>query len=329
MKRLLLIALLVALAAVLAWLLVRCGPEKSPPPVAGGDCYERAEEKVATWKKEGRDAETIQKLLQAELARCSGMEGACAAFFGAGNADLAFLGRAVLTGSLSPAEYLARVKDRTGKMREARKTPALCDAYAQGDADGDLVPDDRDKCPGSKSLERTGADGCPDASPLPAAPPNEAVENAAKALAIPVSKACADAELPERVGVLKAGVSPDGQSFLLAVASATNQPAGCEVFYQVDIRMKNRSFFLGLDTNKVYTRVFRAKDTVTGPFAHPTGMTFALKKADASVPWRDLAFQSVEPGEVAQRFFRVRTVNGNGLSQGWGAYTLLSPTAFP
>ena len=30
-----------------------------------------------------------------------------------------------------------------------------------------------------------------------------------------------------------------------------------------------------------------------------------------------------------QRFFRVRTVNGNGLSQGWGAYTLLSPTAFP
>src|SRR3954469_21295156 len=147
MKRLLLIALLVALAAVLAWLLVRCGPEKSSPPVAGGDCYERAEEKVATWKKEGRDAETIQKLFQAELARCSGMEGACAAFFGAGNADLAFLGRAVLTGSLSPAEYLARVKDRTGKMREARKTPALCDAYAQGDSDGDLVPDDRDKCP--------------------------------------------------------------------------------------------------------------------------------------------------------------------------------------
>ena len=97
MKRLLLIALLVALAAVLAWLLVRCGPEKSPPPVAGGDCYERAEEKVATWKEEGRDAETIQKLFQAELARCSGIEGACAAFFGAGNADLAFLGRAVLT----------------------------------------------------------------------------------------------------------------------------------------------------------------------------------------------------------------------------------------
>ena len=77
---------------------------------------------------------------------------------------------------------------------------------------------------------------------------------------------------------------------LLAVASATNQPAGCEVFYQVDIRMKNRSFFLGLDTNKVYTRVFRAKEAVTGPFAHPTGMTFELKKADASVPWRDLTF---------------------------------------
>ena len=82
-----------------------------------------------------------------------------------------------------------------------------------------------------------------------------------------MSKACANAPLPERAGVIKAGVSPDGQSYLLAVTATTNQPAGCEVFYQVDIRMRNKSFFLGLNTNRVYTRVFRAKDALTGPRA--------------------------------------------------------------
>ena len=293
MKRVIVIVLLVALALVAALLLSRCERDQSPPPVADGDCYDRAEQMVAAWKKEGRDAATIERLFQAELARCSGMQGPCAALAGAANVDLAFLGRALLTGSLSPAEYLARVKDRTRKMRESRKMPEICDAFANGDADGDLVPDDRDKCPKSPHLERTDASGCPDASPLPPAPSQEAVDKAAKALTIPVSKACANAPLPERAGVIKAGVSPDGQSYLLAVTATTNQPAGCEVFYQVDIRMRNKSFFLGLNTNRVYTRVFRAKDALTGPLAHPTArlsssrrpMHPCLGAISSSGPW--------------------------------------------
>ena len=328
MKRVLVIAvLLIVLALLISWLLTRCGHEQTTPPVAGGDCYERAEKMVATWKAEGRDAAAIEKLFQAELAKCSGVN-QCAALVGAANADLAWLGRGVLSKSLSPADYLAAVKDRTRKMREARKAPAICDAYANGDADGDLVPDDRDKCP-SKNLERTDSTGCPDTSRLPPAPSAEAVEKAAKALAIPVSKACEGAALPERAGVIKAGVSPDGQSYLFVVERISNQPAGCQVFYQVDIRMRSKSFFLGLNINNVYGRVFRAKEALSGPPAHPDGMTFELKKSDAGVPWRDLTFHAVEPGDVAQRYFRVRTVNGNGVSQGWGAYTLVPSTAFP
>jgi hypothetical protein len=138
-----------------------------------------------------------------------------------------------------------------------------------------------------------------------------------------------NAPLPQRAGVLKAGVSPDAQSFLFVVTRTANQPAGCEVFYQVDIRMRNRSFFLQLNTNNVYTRVFRAKDALTGPLAHATAMTFELKKSDPSVPWRDLTFQAVEPGDIAQRHFRVRSVNGNGFSQGWGAYMLVPSSSFP
>ena len=302
--------------------------DQSPPPVADGDCYDRAEQMVAAWKKEGRDAATIERLFQAELARCSGMQGPCAALAGAANVDLALLGRALFTGSLSPAEYLARVKDGTRKTRESRKMPEICDAFANGDADGDLVPDDRDKCPKSPHLERTDASGCADASPLPPAPSQEAVDKAAKALTIPVSKACANAPRPERAGVIKAGVSPDGQSYLLAVTATTNQPAGCEVFYQVDIRMRNKSFFLGLNTNRVYTKVFRAKDALTGPLAHPTAMTSSSRRPMHPC-LGEISHLGRGAGRHSQRYFRTRTVNRNGISQGWGAYTLVPSTAFP
>jgi hypothetical protein len=100
------------------------------------------------------------------------------------------------------------------------------------------------------------------------------------------------------------------------VEPITNQPAGCQVFYQVDIRMRSKSLFLGLNINHVYGRVFRAKGALAGPLAHPGGMAFELKKTDAAVPWRDPTFRAIEPGDVGQRYFRVRTVNGNGVSQG-------------
>jgi hypothetical protein len=124
-------------------------------------------------------------------------------------------------------------------------------------------------------------------------------------------------------------LSLDGQSYLLAVTRAPNQTAGCEVFYQIGIRMRNKSFFLQMNSNTVYTRAFRERQAITGPLAQPGVMTFELRKADASVPWRDLTFRAIEPGDISQRHFRVRTVNGNGLTQGWTAETQMAPSAFP
>jgi len=333
MKRLVVGVLLVFVALLIAWLVSKCGREPpSPPaptPTTGTECHQRAEEQVAAWKKEGLEQPQIEKLYQAELAKCSGMTDPCAGFVGAANADLAWLGRAVLSGSMQPAEYLARVRDRTRKMRESRKTPAMCAAFAAGDADGDLVPDADDECPDTPSLDRTDARGCPDTTPLPPAPSAAEVEKAAKALTIPVSKACVDAPSPGPASVVKAGLSPDGQSYLLAVTRASNQPAGCEVFYQVGIRMRNKAFFFQMNSNTVFTRVFRERQAITGPLAQPEAMTFELRKADTTVPWRDLTFRAVEPGDISQRYFHVRTVNGNGLTQGWTAETRLAPTAFP
>lgn len=332
MKRFAIAALLVLLALLSAWLVSKCRrepPAPPSPPTTGAECHQRAEERVAAWKAEGIEQAKIEALYQAELAKCSGMTDACAGFVGAANVDLAWLGRAVLSGSMQPAEYLGRVKDRTRKLRESRKAPAICDAYAAGDADGDLVPDADDTCPDTPSLERTDAKGCPDAAPLPPAPSAADVDKAAKALDIPVSRACVDAPRPGPASVTKAGLSPDGQSYLLVVTRAPNATAGCEVFYQVGIRMRNKSFFLQMNSNTVYTRVFRERQTITGPLAQPGAMTFELRKADATVPWRDLTFRAVEPGDISQRYFRVRTVNGNGLTNGWTAETRLAPSVFP
>lgn len=326
-KVIIFLLLLILLLLLLWWLWQR---HRAPEPLpTAQNCIERAEEMVAKWKAEGKDAAAIEKMFQAELAKCSGVAEACAAMTGAANADLAWLGRALLSGSMPPADYLARVHDRTRKMRAAWKTPALCDAYAHGDTDGDLVPDDRDKCPNTPSLVPTDANGCPDTSPPPPAPSLEAVQQATKALNIPLSKACMGAPVPDRAAVLKAGVAPDDQSFLFVVSRAENQPADCQVFYEVDIRIRNVSFFAQRNVTTIYHKVFRAANALSGPLARPTGMVFQLPKADPKVPWNYLTFHTVEPGEISERYFRVRTVNGDGLTQGWGAFTLVPSTTFP
>ena len=96
-----------------------------------------------------------------------------------------------------------------------------------------------------------------------------------------------------------------------------------------DIRIRNVSFFNQRNVTTVYHKVFRASDSMTGPLTRPTGMIFQLPKADPKVPWNYLTFQPVEPSEISERYFRVRTVNGNGFTQGWSAFTLVPSTIFP
>src|ERR1700745_3914238 len=104
MKRWLLLALI--LVAVVVWLIWKL---RKPHAVMQADsCIERAALKAATWKSQGKTDLEIDRLYQAEIALCNGVKGSCAAFTGAANADYAWLGRQLLSGSLTPAQYLAR-----------------------------------------------------------------------------------------------------------------------------------------------------------------------------------------------------------------------------
>src|SRR3954454_24204716 len=97
---------------------------------------------------------------------------------------------------MAPADYLARVRDRSAKLRTIRRQPEICDAFGRGDADGDLVPDESDKCPNTANLVPTGPDGCDSKTPLPTAPSAKEVSDAAKALKVPLAPACRNAPVP-------------------------------------------------------------------------------------------------------------------------------------
>ena len=58
-------------------------------------------------------------------------------------------------------------------MRNARKNPLWLQAYSSGDADGDMIPDALDKCPGTTDLTQTDDQGCPVFTPLPPQSPRE------------------------------------------------------------------------------------------------------------------------------------------------------------
>lgn len=320
MKRVLLL-ILIAVLLLLLFLLWR----RTPPPTVDdvtstATCIQRAEERGQAWKAEGKSETEIARLFQTEVARCSGVEPACAAFVAGVNTDFAWLGRQVLTGSMAPADYLARVRDRSAKLRRARAIPELCGAYQRGDADGDFVPDDQDRCPATANLEPTGPDGCPDARPVPQAPSAEAVSKAVKALKVPVTRACEGAPIPVSSTIFRFGLSPgDESSFLVEVAPSTNQPAGCPVFYEIEARIRNSSFFSGTAGTETIRRVFRSADAVQGIANANQTLVFRLRQSDP-IPWNALVRTAVEPNDRASKAFRVRAVNGNGLSAGWSAF---------
>jgi hypothetical protein len=321
MKRLALLLLVLMLIVVLFWWWRRPVADDDPP-LQTAACVTRAEEMALAWSKEGKSDEEITRLFQIELARCSGVEQACAPFVAAVNVDYAWLGRQVLSGAMSPVDYLARVRDRSRKLRQSRQSPDVCNAYTAGDADADLVPDDRDKCAGTPNFEATGPDGCPDPTPPPPAPTREAVDNAAKALKIPLTRACQQAAVPEGAAVLRFGLDPaDEQSFLIEVTRVANQPADCPVFYEIEGRIRNSSFFSGSATQEAFRRVYRAADTVPNPGGATDTLTFRIRQMDP-VPWNALVRSAVEPSDRATKSIRVRSVNGNGSSPGWSSFRI-------
>ncbi|HEV8428235.1 MAG TPA: hypothetical protein VGQ41_10080 [Pyrinomonadaceae bacterium] len=324
MKKLLLALLLIILAT--GGIFLYCRRQSHPVEtavVSPDECIKRAEESLARWRQEKKPQDQIEKLYQAELARCGGTRNGAAEILGAANFDYTRLGRLFLTEHLNPADYLARVRDRSRKVQKAIADDSWSQSYLKGDRDNDLIPDERDRCPDTPDLVPTDDSGCPQNEPLPAAPSIEEVRRAKEGLQIVISPACKDAPLPSLSEPLQIGRdSNDQDSFLISVTRVNNQPAGCMVFYEISLHLKRSSFFGGLRESDARV-VFRTSENIDTSAAAAQRHVFRIKKSTFPL-WNDLISVAIEPNDIAEKHVKVRAISGNGLSSGWSAPKIFS-----
>lgn len=326
MRRLLILLLIVLVIAGIVFFLWR--RQRQPRPIdtvvlPPADCMKRAEELLARWTEEKKPQDQIEKLYQAELARCGGAQNGVAEITGAANFDYTRLGRLFLTEHINPGEYLARVRDRSRKLRNASFDEGWSQSYLKGDRDNDLVPDERDRCPDTPDLVPTDDAGCPTNEPLPAAPSVEEVRRAKEGLQIAISPACREAPVPSLSEPLQIGRdSNDQDSYLVSVTKVTNQPANCMVVYEISFHLKRRSFFGGA-REKDARAVFRASENIDTSPAAAQRHVFRIRKSTFAA-WADLISVAIEPNDVAEKHVKVRAISGNGLSSGWSAPRVFS-----
>ena len=316
MKRILLLILLL----LLAWL----GFElwKAFGPVSAGDrrtCESVVARKVRFWKLLHWDKARIDRAYDEALLVCLGGDKKLAGVLPRVNHDRAELGRRFLSGELAPDEYLARLRDRTRKLRNAKTIPGWIDSLAKGDRDGDLVPDDRDDCPDSPPLSATDDRGCPQKGPLPKAPTREDVERAKNAMHVAISPPCQDAAPPSSSTALQIGRDQnDPDSFFIAVSKVAEEPAKCPVFYDIRIRSQRSSFFAQTHRAAHFYFAFRSAENVDHSPAAQYRNVFRVRKQN--IPnWNDLVAVAIEPSDREDRIVEVRTLNGSGASRGWSA----------
>lgn len=284
-------------------------------------CIQAATARAQARPRAGSNQQRAERIYQAELAACHDPRAGGASLFlvGATNVDYYRLARLLVARRLSAAEYLQRVRDRTRKVRAALRDPARIKDLARADRDGDLIPDARDRCPGTGDLMPTDDYGCPSKERPTKAPPTRDVLAILDKMHIAATPACQDAPVPSVAEPLRAGVDPaNPNSFLMALTRVNNQPSGCRVMYETQFRLSGPQGSLPpfIFSQKVWSDSEGA--VLPGP---PMRMLFRRNLLDPPQNVGDeggliLHFFNV----YSVREWRVRAVNGGGLTSGWSRW---------
>jgi hypothetical protein len=255
---------------------------------------------------------------QADIARYCTMAGAddCTVDITArANVDYFLAAAALIHDDISPAQYLAIVRDRTRKRLAFESDAPRAQAFCRGqDADGDWVVDSSDSCPNTPPRTATVDSGCPD-STLPPAPSRVDVHAAFVAKGFLLNAGCSGATVPPTIpaGAFYRPVNLYLGSYIFS-GRVTNQPPGCPVWYFFDIEEHR-----GTDVRN-YTVAF-------GAFEEERAL---VGFSDRTVPTGFIQFNSRPTdvgtrgllGLVGQRTvrFRVRAMNGAGMRGGWSEW---------
>src|SRR6185436_18802190 len=111
-------------------------------------CIADARTRAAAALEKGAGPYDARRQLEIDVLRCQdpAMPDATAHFIGTINADLAEFAQQFMLGQIDTLAYRNARLDRSRKLRQLGGDRTLHIALERGDADGDLVPDTRDRC---------------------------------------------------------------------------------------------------------------------------------------------------------------------------------------
>jgi hypothetical protein len=288
--------------------------------ISDDDCFTKinAQTQALLQLTGGACEDLIQQQFDQAAAFCASPDVglAQARYLGEINTDYRRLALSAYSHTISIAQYLASVRDRTRKRVLSENDPCWVLDYQHGDQDGDLVPDSRDQCPGTPDLSATDDQGCPLVG-LPEAPDEATVFAALGGMGLVGNGACEKAPRPLPPAVLT--FSDDELNLedvpIFTLSPAGPQPVGCPVFYQIRVDTvtegQSDSFML----------IFRQEE---GLSTAPDGLAQIVFRAHTGDPGDRGRFAALVVGtpgheEVKiQAAIQARVVNGRGDVSGWG-----------
>ena len=285
-------------------------------PTVGGTDRQDCASKIQPNPALPEPLRTIQAQLDL-LTTCAapGIPDCAAKMTAVANADRRAAAQQYLAKTIGTSQHLAIVRDRTRKLHRARKNPTIEAAYCNGrDPDGDLIPEPQDQCPNTPPLTPTNDVGCPNGN-APPAPPRVLVDAILDRMGVLYDKPCEGAPAPTTpLPVLMCGLS-DAKA--LVVSRVTNQPAGCAVYYEIQIATDQlnpaepRSFYLAYST---------AEELLPSPdIAGAEQGPFFRQRVTAGTDRGRWARADNSNGLTVT--MSARATNGNGLQSSWSGPT--------
>jgi len=263
----------------------------------------------------GTDPQTLARTIATMSCFAPDVSSCEQSFIALANFDRRSAAKRLLASTFTPAQYLAISRDRSRKLLRAEKDPTWAAAFCNGDTDGDLVPNDRDTCPGTPPLTATDDHGCTD-STLPAAPdPDKTKRNLANGGFL-LSVGCDGAPEPTPPNVTDVCLDRPNLRFLFTVTKDARQPARCMTWYQMNSavveQFEPREKFHALLGFEKGQAVSETATTVTLPLQLTCDPSHEGPGDGRSFPCDEA---NGDPYDV---IIAARTVNGNGQQSPWG-----------
>ena len=261
--------------------------------------------------------------------------------------------------------HAALLADRRTELAAWSADQKYRDAYAEGDADRDLVPDRYDRCPNTPALATTDRDGCeydcqrladsrsklvtPEECRRLALPAAEHARPMLDAM-IPVNLACDGAATPSASSplgwsppfLLESGARPSDSpgryeiwAIKLFASRAENSVPDCEMFYEFDVHLETNNGWRSARMLFSSHEEFNPADARIASFILPMARADFGPLVPGQPTWSSVSFPPISPGRDKARksvfqgahrvTWRVRAVNGMGDTQGWSGYMRHSP----